>query len=177
VTERQAHAIVRRAAFGYTATRDDGPTHARTDCARLSLDEASAVFARNSVATVTYALDDGRMRVTRERYAYSRCALYIPASAHLSALFNSSMERAIECDVSEIEGMSQWRYAWLRGGSVLLQPTGGALEREEWREGIEQIRRVVSGLPATEELRFANFGIVRVKELRFYGTRVPLGEA
>jgi hypothetical protein len=177
VTERQAYAIVRRVAFGSTALRDDGPTPTRTDPTRLSNDEASGVFARNSVATVMYALDDGRVRVTRERYAYSWSTLYIPASVHLSALFNASVERAIECDVSEIEGMAQWRYAWIRGVSMLLQPTGGTLEREEWREGIEQIRRVVSGLPATEELRFANFGIIRVKEMRFTGTRVPLGAA
>lgn len=175
MTERQAYAIVRRVAFGSTALRDDAPTPTRSDPTRLSIDEASAVFARNSVATVTYVLDDGRVRVIRERYAYSWSTLYIPTSVQLNALFNTSVERTIECDVSEIEGMAQWRYVWIRGVSVLLQPTGGAHEREQWREGIEQIRRVVLGLPATEELRFANFGIVRVEELRFFGTRVALG--
>lgn len=146
----------------------------RTNPTRLTPEEVSAIFTRNSTTTLLFSLDDGSPRTTRIRYRYTGSLVYVPATPALASLLSADVEPYVECDVSEVDGLACWRYVWARGTVTALQPTGASVERDEWREGIEQIRAVMPMLAHTEDLRFKNFGVLRITPLVLSGVVVRL---
>jgi hypothetical protein len=142
---------------------------------RMTADETHALVARNSVGCVHYPLADGPTRTIRVRYAREGSALYVPAWTSVEHWY-STVAPAVECDVSEVDWHSCWRYVWLRGPATPLQPTGGAREREAWRQGIAALRRTLTHLAATDELALSNFGIVRLDVESCDGVAVRWGE-
>jgi hypothetical protein len=127
----------------------------------LTIAEAHAVVARNSIGYVRYSLSDSATRISRVRYAQHAGTLYMPAWASLDSWYETPPP-TLECDVSEVEGRSCWRYVWMRGRATPLHPTGVAAEREAWREAIVTLRRTVRDIPPADELALANFGVVRM---------------
>jgi hypothetical protein len=127
----------------------------------LTTDEAYAVVARNSIACVRYPLSHVATRSSRVRYARHAGTLYIPAWTNLDSWYETHPPE-LECDVSEVEGRSCWRYVWLRGRATPLHPTGVAGERQAWREAIAILRRAVPNIPIADDLAVANFGVVRM---------------
>lgn len=158
----------------------------------LSTDDIFDVLARQMTASVTYGLADGHTRTTREPYVLVGDALYFPSSPNLGAFVSNGgpvghegellraggqSARTVECEINELDGLSEWRYVWLRGCATLLQPTGGTSERNSWRLGIEQLRAVVPRFrdATVEALAFGNFGVVRLANLEPAGVRLSLG--
>ncbi|HEU4994781.1 MAG TPA: hypothetical protein VFT29_08175 [Gemmatimonadaceae bacterium] len=157
----------------------------------LSADDILDVLARQTTASVTYALADGHMRTTREPYVLVDYALYLPSSPSLGAFVSNGgaagylgesrrpggqSAQTVECEINELDGLTEWRYVWLRGCATLLQPTGGASERNSWRLGIERLRAVVPRFrdASVEALAFGNFGVVRLASLEPSGVRLTL---
>jgi hypothetical protein len=138
----------------------------------LTTDEAYAVVARNRIACIRYPLSDSATRTSRVRYAQHAGALYIPAWTSLETWYETDPPE-LECDVSEVEGRSCWRYVWMRGPATPLLPTGVASERQGWREAIAILRRAVPDLPQADELAVANFGAVRMDVEFLEGAIVP----
>ena len=138
-------------------------------------EEARAVVARNSTGCVRHRLADGPIRTFRVRYALDSGGLYIPAWAGLD-LWSAPGPLTLECDVSEVDRQSCWRYVWLRGTGSALQPTGASRERRAWREGISILRRTIPGMAPTDELAIANFGVVRMEVESFIGSAVSWGD-
>lgn len=119
------------------------------------------MVARNSHGVVRYALSDAGFGAHRVRYARAATALYVPAWSSLGHWSDAHVPD-IECDVSEIDGRSCWRYLWMRGRPRSLHPTGSAGERRAWRDGVNALRHVVANMPSTDHLALENFGIVRI---------------
>lgn len=138
----------------------------------LTTAEAQAVVARNSIGCIRYSLSNSASRTIRVRYAGRAGALYIPAWTSLDTWYQTRPPK-LECDVSEVEGRSCWRYVWMRGRATPLHPTGVAGERQAWRDAITVLRRVVSNLPPSDELAVANFGVVRLDVESLEGAIVP----
>src|SRR5918999_560000 len=137
------------------------PAPRTSDKRTMAPEDVSRVLARNSVASITQDLDDGHPRTHRAQYVFAANELYLPAWTHPESFYRSPAV-IVECDVSELDGLSCWNYVWIRGVVTPLQPTGDSSEREVWRYGVAQLRRVIATLGPTEELAFANFGIFRV---------------
>lgn len=152
-----------------------GPSPTSSRERPLTWEETQAVLTRGSVACVHHVLADGAVRTIRARYAREGSALFIPAWTSAESWYSAGSP-TLECDVSEVDWRSCWRYVRLRGQVTPLQPTGAARERDGWRQGVALLRRVVTGLAATDELAVANFGIVRMDVERWDGVVVPWGE-
>lgn len=142
---------------------------------RLTSEEMHAVVTRNSIGSVRHALADGAVRTTRVRYVRDEGAIYLPAWTSAESWYAAPLP-AIECDVSEVDWHSCWRYVWLRGHVTPLQPTGATREREAWRRGVAVLRQRITNMAATDELALANFGIVRMEMESWDGVMVPWGE-
>ena len=132
-------------------------------------------MTRNSVGCVHHTLADGATRATRVRYARDGSALYLPAWTGVDSWYAARLP-ALECDVSEVDWRSCWRYVWLRGHVTPLQPTGASSEREAWRQGVAVLRRMIANMAPTDELAVGNFGIVRMDMESWDGVVVPWGE-
>lgn len=139
----------------------------------LSASEAVGVVARHSTMSLIWVLDDGRRTFTRERYSSTGAVLYVAPSRRLLSHLGNETECLIEGDVSEVDGLRAWRYVSMRGVAGLRRPTGSREERDDWRQGVEELRRVIH-LPSVEELQFANFGVLRVDHAMFSGTAVRI---
>jgi hypothetical protein len=124
--------------------------------------EINAVLARCGIVSLTHTLDDGCRRSRRARYVYVDDALIIPASECPQSLCCQPSDVPVDCDVSELNGLSHWHYVWLHGSATCWQPTGAAPERRVWREGIDRLRTVLPRLARTEDLVLENFGVVRI---------------
>lgn len=141
----------------------------------LTSEETHAVVTRNSVGCVHHTLADGAIRTSRVRYVRDGTALYLPAWTGVDGWYAARLP-ALECDVSEVDSRSCWRYVWLRGHAAPLQPTGASREREAWRQGVAVLRRTIANMAPTDELAVANFGIVRMDIDSWDGVVVPWGE-
>lgn len=127
----------------------------------LTYEEMQAVVTRNSKGRVHHTLADGAIRTSRVRYVRDGNTLYIPAWTRVESWYAARLP-ALECEVSEVDWSSGWRYVWLRGQVTPLHPTGAAREREAWRRGVAALRPMITDLASTDELALANFGIVQM---------------
>lgn len=139
----------------------------------MSVAEVDALLARNHMARITHALGGGNRRTRRAPYVSGTGVLYVPATS-CPLLLAESTPRRLDCDVSELTGLSHWRYVWTSGPAEPLHPTGSASEREEWYYGVELLKRVMFELGTVQELAFANFGIVRLTVESKAGVHLPL---
>ncbi len=151
-----------RCAPTYTADLTLSAGTSRTEQRALTPGEMDLVIARNSITALTHTLDDGSKRSQRARYAFAGDTMFLAAAECPPSLCCDPRDYGVECDVSEVDGLTLWHYIWIEGAARRSQPTGSSLERAAWREGIEQLRRVMPDLPRAEELAFANFGVVQV---------------
>lgn len=142
----------------------------------LTPEEIHAVVTRNSVGSVHHMLADGAIRTSRVRYVRDGSILYIPAWTSIESWYASRLP-TLQCDISEVDWFSCWRYVWLRGEMTPLHPTGAAREREGWRQGVSVLRRVIVDMAPTDDLALANFGIVRMDIESWNGAVVAWGES
>ena len=145
--------------------------HHETVPRNLTTTEAQALVDRNTRGCVRYALADGAVATSRVRYARHSSALYMPVWTHVGDWYDDGVPE-LECDVSEVDGHTCWRYVWLRGRATPLYPTGGERERRGWREGIAVLRRAFSNMPPADDLALTNFGIVRLDVDSWHGAIV-----
>jgi hypothetical protein len=127
----------------------------------LTMAESQLLVDRNTRGGVRYPLTDGVIASSRVRYARQSSALYMPAWANVDEWYDDGVPE-LECDVSEVDGHSCWRYVWLRGRATSLFPTGRKAERQAWREGVAALRRTFTNIGGADDLALANFGIVRL---------------
>jgi hypothetical protein len=135
----------------------------RDDQRALAPGEIDALLARCGIVSLTHTLDDGCRRSRRARYAHVDDTLLIPASECPQSLCCQATDPLVDCDVSELNGLSHWHYVWITGTATCFQPTGTAADRHAWREGVERLRLVIPRLPRTEALVLENFGVVRIE--------------
>ena len=95
----------------------------------MAPEDVAAVLARNSVASLIQDLDSGRVRTRRVRYVFTPGALYLRVSRR-ARWFRRDPPPAIECHVSELDGLQEWRYVWARGAVTRLEPSYGILRVE-----------------------------------------------
>lgn len=138
----------------------------------LTTTEAQAVVDRNTHGCVRYPLADGVVAASRVRYARQASALYFPVWTNVDDWYDDGLPH-LECDVSEVEGHTCWRYVWLRGRATPLYPTGSDRERRAWRDGIAVLRRAFINLAPADDLALANFGLVRLDVDSWLGALVP----
>ncbi len=130
----------------------------------LSRREVLEVLERGNSARLSYRMPDGngRWRTRRGPYAHADGVMYLP-SYSWSVLFESGSALRMDADVSEMAGLSYWRYVCARGDARLLQPTGGAAERMEWYRAMEKLDQAMLLTQSTQTLAFANFGVIRLE--------------
>ena len=137
----------------------------------LTLAESQLLVERNRRGCVRYPLAEGAIATSRVRYARQSSALYMPAWTNVEEWYDDGAPQ-LECDVSEVDGHSCWRYVWLRGRATPLFPTGGDAERRAWREGVAVLRRTFTNIGVADDLALANFGIVRLDVESWHGAIV-----
>lgn len=144
-----------------------------TEAMSLSQRETIDVLVRGTSTRLSYPIADGRWRSRRAPYAYSDGCLYVPSSSW-AALFEHGVRRRLECDVSELAGLSCWRYVTASGVASLLQPTGDTAERAEWRRGMELLEQGMLLAAPIQALTYGNFGLIRVELDRTAGALMIL---
>ena len=149
------------------------PVRLLADRRPMAADDVSSVLARNSMASVIQEFDKGRVRTRMSPYAHTPDALYLPAWRQLK-WFRRDPPMIVECHVSELLGLEEWRYVWARGVATPLQPSDDPIENDAWEVGSRQLRRVIRRSGRGADPAFTGYGIVRVDILSLDGVVLSL---
>lgn len=139
----------------------------------MTPEEAADILHRNVVASVVQELNNGRVRTRRSRYAYGDDGLYLPAWGH-PKWFRRDPPVILECQVSELHGLEEWRYVWARGAVTPLQPSDDTAENEAWQAGLAWLRRTSVNGSRVAETGPPHYGVLRLEILTLDGVVLSL---
>lgn len=108
----------------------------------LDRPECEAILARNHVGRIAYAWEN-HVDIEPLHYVYDDGWLYGRTSHGAKIQATGTTWWPVAFEVDEVEGLFQWRSVVVHGGFYTLDPERADWEREEWRRGVELLRRLI----------------------------------
>jgi nitroimidazol reductase NimA-like FMN-containing flavoprotein (pyridoxamine 5'-phosphate oxidase superfamily) len=108
----------------------------------LSRQECEAILARNHVGRIAYAWEN-HVDIEPLHYVFDGGWLYGRTSHGAKIRATGTTWWPVAFEVDEVEGLFQWRSVVVHGGFFTLDAEGADWEREEWRRGVEALRRLI----------------------------------
>ena len=108
----------------------------------LGRDECEAILARNHVGRIAYAWRN-HVDIAPLHYVFEDGWLYGRTSHGAKIQATGTEWWPVAFEVDEVEGLFQWRSVVVHGGFYTLDPDGAEWERDEWRRGVEALRRLI----------------------------------